>query len=165
MVFGRHHHISLARLPGQPRPIPRGIWLRIEMLCEQLVLRDRDAFDFHRPLMPADDAVQSPVDEHPKLGFVPPLHASFVVRRRSGLRRRLGRVPFLCLSTMYWDGSWSEFHERWILLRRVKPEVRLSVWTMSGKQRIRLLLRPILLALFFFAFATRGTVPDLCIRI
>lgn len=29
---------------------------------------------------------------------------------------------------MYWDGSWSEFHERWILLRRVKLEVRFSVW-------------------------------------
>src|SRR6266566_5098746 len=70
------------------------------MLCEQLVLRDRDTFDFHRPLMPADDTVQSPVDEHPKLGFVPPLHATLVIRRRSGLRRRLGGVPFLC------DGQW-----------------------------------------------------------
>src|SRR5439155_2968197 len=57
------------------------------------------------------------------------------------------------------DGSWSEFHERWILLRRVKLEVRYLLRTRNST-----LLRPILLALFF-AFATRGTVPDLCIRI
>src|SRR5256885_3227984 len=95
MVLGRHHHILLSGLLGQPSPIARGVWFGIEVLGKLFVLRYGHAFHFHRPLMPPDHAVKSPVDEHSELSCMPPLHPAFVLRRRSGLSYRLARVIFL----------------------------------------------------------------------
>src|SRR5437762_20603 len=95
MLLGRHHHILLPGLLRQSGPVTRGVWLGIEMLRKQFVLRYGYALHFHRPLMSPDYAVESPMDEHAELGFMPPLHPALVLRRWSGLHLRFARVSLL----------------------------------------------------------------------
>ncbi len=92
MVFGGHHHVFLAGLPGQPRPGTRGVGLRRKAVGEELVFRNGDAFLLHGPFMAAQDAVQSPVNEHAEPGVMPPLHAPLTVRvaARRGCEGRTG---------------------------------------------------------------------------
>ena len=75
MVLGCHHHVLLSRGFGQPRPVPRRVRPGMELLGQQLVLRNRDAFHFLGPLVLAKHRIQSPVNEHPKPGLMPPSHA------------------------------------------------------------------------------------------
>lgn len=79
MVFGRHHHIFLARCLGKLCPSARRIGCRLEALGELLVFGDGNAFFLHGPLVPAQDAVKAPVNEHAEAGFVPPLHPASAI--------------------------------------------------------------------------------------
>ena len=73
-MLGGHHHVLLAGALGQPRPLARGVGLGLEVLGQQLILRQRNPFVLLRPLMLADHAVEAPVNEHAELGLVPPRH-------------------------------------------------------------------------------------------
>src|SRR5205823_10417173 len=50
-----------------------GLRFGLELLGQLLVFGDGNAFLLHSPLVVAVDAVKSPVNEHAKLGGVPPL--------------------------------------------------------------------------------------------
>src|SRR5579864_2688523 len=93
VMLCRHHHVLLSRLLGQSRPVACGVRRWIEVLRQYFILRDGYAFHFHRPFMPADHAIESPVDEHAEFCFLPPLNSTLMTRRRSRpLRRLLCRI-------------------------------------------------------------------------
>src|SRR5262249_61415019 len=79
MMLGGHHHIFLSGAPSQSRTIARGVGFGCEVLCKELILSDRNAFVLHCPLVLANQAVKSPVDEHPKASLMPPLHAACAI--------------------------------------------------------------------------------------
>src|ERR1700674_323068 len=89
MMVRSHHHVLLSGLLGQSCPVARGVRLRIEMLRQHFVLRDGYALHFHRPLMTAYQAIESPVNEHAEFCFLPPLNSTLMPRRRSRLLRGL----------------------------------------------------------------------------
>ena len=88
VVLGGHHHVLLAGALGQARPVARGVGLGMEVLGQDLVLRNGNALVLLGPLVLADDAVEPPVDEHAELGLVPPRHARVA---RGGLLQVGGR--------------------------------------------------------------------------
>ena len=88
MVFGGHHHVLLPGLFGELRPVARGIGFGLELFCEKLVFFNRNRFVFHGPFVAAQNAVESPVNEHAESGVAPPLHA---LRAGSFLPRVRGR--------------------------------------------------------------------------
>src|SRR5436190_21976672 len=96
VMFGGHHHVSHAGSLGELRPGPRGIWHRFEVGGEFLVLADRNAFVLHHPLVPAERAVESPMNKHSELGFMPPLHAALSILY--GRSRRGATVGWLLLA-------------------------------------------------------------------
>src|SRR3979411_238623 len=79
MVLAGHDHVFLPRLPGQLRPLARSIGLGVEMFGQHFVLRDGNALHFHRPLVTANQAVKPPMNEHSKLGFLPPLNPAVMI--------------------------------------------------------------------------------------
>ena len=75
VVLGGHHHVFLPGASRQLGPLPCRVRLGIEVLGQQLILRNGNTFHLHAPLMLTDHAVQSPVDEHPEPGRMPPCHS------------------------------------------------------------------------------------------
>ncbi len=60
VVLGGHHHVLLAGALGQARPVAGGVGLGVEVLGEDFVLRNGDAFDLLGPLVLADHASRGP---------------------------------------------------------------------------------------------------------
>src|SRR5260370_40386825 len=88
-MFSSHHHIFLAGLAREFGPGAGGVRLRPETFCELFVIRYRNGLIFHHPFVTADDAVESPVDEHPETRFVPPFHAALAILIGGRMRSRL----------------------------------------------------------------------------
>ena len=87
-----HHHVLHAGAPGQLGPRARGIWNWFELRRQLFILGHGNAFVLHHPLVTAKRAVESPVNEHAELRFVPPLHPSLAIfdgggRGRPGIGR------------------------------------------------------------------------------
>src|SRR5256884_4759409 len=74
MVLRGHDHVTHAGFPRKLGPIARRKRLRLELLGQGSVFRNRDAFILHDPFVPPENAVESPMNEHPETGLVPPLH-------------------------------------------------------------------------------------------
>src|ERR1022692_1445326 len=70
VMLGGHHHVLLSGTFCKPGPLASRVGLGIELLREQLVLRNGNAFNLLGPLMLADNAVQAPMDEHAEFGLV-----------------------------------------------------------------------------------------------
>src|SRR5579859_594364 len=83
MVLAGHHHVLHAGLFSELGPIACRIRLRLELLSQLLVFRNRDALHFHGPLVAAEHAIKAPVDEHAELGLTPPLDSLLMIGRRS----------------------------------------------------------------------------------
>ena len=96
VVLGGHYHVAHAGFTGDFGPFAGGEWLGLELLGERSIFRNRNALVFHDPLVAADNAVESPVDEHAKASLVPPLHPALTVgftgRRGNRSLRRSRRL-------------------------------------------------------------------------
>src|SRR5207245_1177000 len=80
MVLRGHDHIAHAGFLCELCPIPRRKRLRLELLCQRSVFRNRYAFVLHNPLVAAEHAVKPPMNEHAEARFVPPLHPANAIR-------------------------------------------------------------------------------------
>ena len=79
VVLGGHDHVLLAGPASELRPVAGGVGARREAFGELFVLRYRNAFVLHHPLVPAHHAVQAPMHEHAESGVVPPFHATGLI--------------------------------------------------------------------------------------
>ena len=92
VMLGGHYHILLAGAFRELGPLPRGVGLGIEMLCEPLILSDGNSLHLHRPLVLTNKRIKSKMDEHAESSFVPPLHTPLAVGPLLGtLRARTRR--------------------------------------------------------------------------
>ncbi len=82
VVLSRHYHVLHAGALCQLRPGTSSVGNRLKIRREPLVLTDWYAFVFHHPFVTPKRTVQTPVNEHAKPGFVPPLHPTFTVLNR-----------------------------------------------------------------------------------
>src|SRR5262249_48357915 len=99
VMLGGHHHVFLSGAASQSCPVARGIGLWSEVLCQQLILSDGNAFVLHRPFMLADPAVKAPVDEHSEARLMPPLHAPRAVCLG------LGRLFGMLVRNLSWQSA------------------------------------------------------------
>ena len=58
---------------------------------QALILGNRNAFFFHGPFVPAEDAVQAEMNEHSEASFVPPLHPPITIFNSGRSRAAIGR--------------------------------------------------------------------------
>src|SRR5262249_49534502 len=79
MMLRGHHHVLLSRPARQSCPVAGCVRFGCEMLCENFILSNRNAFVLHCPFVLADHTVESPVDEHAEARLMPPLHAARAV--------------------------------------------------------------------------------------
>src|ERR1700727_485949 len=89
MVLRGHHHVLHAGGFGEPRPATCKTRCRIEYLGERRVLAKGNCFSFHSPFVASMLTIKAKVDEHTKLGFMPPTHTADLIGRR---RNRRGRT-------------------------------------------------------------------------
>jgi hypothetical protein len=86
------HNVLHARILRDSHPLPCIVGDRIKMIREFFVLSDRNVEVIHDPLTiltgthnapvtSRRNGIESPVNEHPKAGFLPPGHAGLAVFR------------------------------------------------------------------------------------